>query len=129
MRGSLRRDDSLQLAGAEPFRVLGGPPGERVAHERGRGRAAWLEAHPEADEAAAQKRAPVLSQQLPGVEDDPEVDLRLRTLELESLLDADEDLADPEQPNDGDDEVEAAHQGSHAKSKAELSGDDVEPHG
>ena len=53
--GRLGRHDALELALAEALRVLREPLGEAVAHERGGGRAARLEAHPEADEAAAQR--------------------------------------------------------------------------
>src|SRR3970040_2200538 len=49
-------------------------------------------------------------QKLPGVEHDAEVHSCLRPGELEPLLDGEEDLADPEEPDDRHDEVEALHE-------------------
>ena len=129
MGGGLRRHHPLDLALAEPLRMLREALGERVAHERRRRGAARLEAHPEPDEGAAHEGAPVARQDLPGVEHHAQVHAGPRALESQPLLDAQQDLADAEQPDDGDDEIEALHQLGDAEGQAQLAGHDVEPDG
>src|SRR4029450_10978505 len=75
---------------------------------RGGGRgAAGLKANQEADEGAAQEGPPVAGQHLPGVQHHPQIHPGLRAPEAQALLDRQQDLADPEQTDDGDGEVEA----------------------
>src|SRR5262249_35398806 len=100
-----------------------------VAHERGGGRAARLEPHPEADERAACEGARVAWQGLPRLEHHAQVHAGAGALEAESLLHAEEDLADSEEADDRDDEVEALHEVDDAEGHPELSRDDVEAHG
>src|SRR4029453_17566233 len=103
--------------------------GEGVAHEGGGRGATRLEAHPEADEGAAQEGAPVARQDLPRLPHDARIDPRSDTLEGQSLLHGQQDLADPEEADDRHDEVEALHQLRDAERQAELAGDDVDAGG
>src|SRR4029453_2339649 len=88
-----------------------------------------LEPHPKADEGTAHERARVARQHLPGVEHHAKVHPRRDALEGEPLLDAQEDLTDPEEPDSPTDEVEPLHEVDEAKGHPELAGDDVEAHG
>src|SRR5207245_10339174 len=106
----LGADNALDLALAEALGMLREPLGEGVAHERGRGGPAGLEAHPEADEGAPHEGPVVSRQDLPRVEDHAEIHPRPRALERQALLHGQQDLADAEQPDDGHDEVEALHE-------------------
>src|SRR5216683_4374683 len=125
----LRRHHPLDLALAEALGVFGEALSERVAHERGGGGAARLEAHPEADEGAADERAIVARQYLPRLPDHLRVHLRLHPAEGQPLLHREQDLADAEEADDGHDEVEALHQLGDPEGQAELAGHDVEAGG
>src|SRR5213082_3882091 len=97
--------------------------------ERRRRRAARLEAHPEADERAAHERAPVARQDLPRLEHDAEVHAGGGAAEGQALLNREEDLADAEEADHRDDEIEALHQIGDPEGHPQLTGDDVEAHG
>ena len=53
----------------------------------------------------------------------------LRAAKAQSLLDAQQDLADAEQADDGNDKIKASHQLGNAEGQAQLAGDDVEADG
>ena len=55
--------------------------------------------------------------------------LAVLALELQALLHRQQDLADAEQPDHRDQEVEAAQQLGEAERQAQLAGDVVEPDG
>src|SRR5688572_27379003 len=95
----------LMGSGAELVSVCGHPAGDTVAHERRRGRAARDDAHPAADDAAAQRGCPVARQLLPGLQHDLRVDLRAVPGERQSLLHREQDLTDTEQTDHRDQEM------------------------
>ena len=53
----------------------------------------------------------------------------LRARKAESFLDAQQDLPDAEEADDGDDEIKASHQLGNAEGETQLAGNDVEPDG
>ena len=77
--------------------------------------------------AAADRGHPVSRQLLPGLRaPTSHVDLRARALEGKPLLHGEEDLADAEQADHGDEEVEAAQELGRAEGHAQLPGHRVE---
>src|SRR5207253_4591931 len=110
MVGSLRRDDALGLAAAETRATAREALGDAIAHEGSGGRTARRNAHPAADGSAAQQRNAMVRQTAQRPEDFLPVDLRRYRAGLELLLHRNQQLADAEQPHDGNDEADALHQ-------------------
>jgi hypothetical protein len=99
--------------------------GQAVAHERRRRGAPRRDAHPDADQRAAQRRRPVARQLLPGLPHDLGVDAGRLAGEAQALFHRQQDLADAEQADHRDQEVEAAHQLGEAEGHAQLTRDRV----
>ena len=125
VRRGFRRDHAFDLARAELVAVLRHPLGHAIAHERRGRRAAGRDAHPAADEAAAQRRQPVARQLLPRLQHDLRIDLRALARERQALLHRQQDLADAEEADHRDQEVEAPHQLGKAEGQPQLAGDGV----
>ena len=126
VRRGLRRDHAFDLALAEIVAVLRHPLGDAVAHEGGGRGAGRRNAHPAADEAGAQRGHPVGGQFLPGLQHDPQIDLGLAATEGQPFFHRQQDLADAEQSDHGDEEVEPVQQFCEAERQPQLSGDGVE---
>ena len=95
-------------------------------NEAGRG-AARRDPHPAADQRAAQRGRPVARQLRQVSQHHLQVDLRVLALEGEALLHGEQDLADAEQADHRDQEVEAAQQLVGAEGQAQLPGHAVQP--
>ncbi len=74
-------------------------------------------------------RHPILGQLLPGFPHDLAVDLALRAFERETLFHREQNLADAEQADHGDQEIESLQQRREAEREAQLAGDRVEADG
>ena len=120
MGGGLRRQHAVDAALAEALLVARETLGEVVAHERRRDRAARGDSEPAADRRRAQERHPIAWQRLPGLPDDARADLGDVALEGEALLHRQQDLADAEQADHGDEEVDAAQEIGRAEGHAQL---------
>src|SRR5262245_36265517 len=129
MRGGFRRDHAFDLAAAEPLAVLRHALGDAVAHERGRRRARGTDAHPASDHAGAQRRHPVARKLRPSLEYDLRIDAGRAALEAQSFLDGEQDLADAEQADHRDEEVEPVKQLGEAEGQPQLAGHAVQSHG
>jgi hypothetical protein len=103
--------------------------GQAVAHERCRRRTAWRDAHPAADDGTTQGGHPVFRQLDPGLQNDAWIDLRAPAFEGETFFHGQQYLADSEQPDDRDQEVEPAQQLVPAKGHAQLTGRRILAHG
>ena len=75
------------------------------------------------------ERLPVVRQLLPGLEHDVHVELRLRALERQAFLHGEQDLADAEEADHRDEEVESLEQLHEPEGKAQLSRHRVDPDG
>src|SRR5207237_6982587 len=110
MVGGLRRDDALGFAGAETRAMAREALGDAIAHEGSGGRTTRRNAHPAADGGAAQQGNAVMWQAAQRPEDFLPIDPRRYRAGLELLLDRNQQLADAEQPHDGNDEADALRQ-------------------
>ena len=126
VRRGLRRHHAFDLALAEEFAAPGDALGDAVAHERGRRRARRADAHPAADQAGAQRGGPVGRQLFPGLPHHLRVDLRGVAAEAQALFHGQQDLADTEQADHRDQEVEAAQQFGEAERQTQLPGHLIE---
>src|SRR3546814_732877 len=115
-----RRHDAFELAATEVGAVLGEALGQAVAHEGRRRGAARGDTHPAADDGAADRGHPELRQPFPSLQHDARIDLGDLALERQAFLHRQQDLADAEQADDGDEEVEAAQQLVPAEGHAQL---------
>jgi hypothetical protein len=109
--------------------VLRHPLGDAVAHERGGRGAGGRDSHPAPDHARAQRSHPVARQLGPGLQHDLGIDAGGAAFEAQALLHGEQDLADAEQADDGDEEIEAVQQLGKSERQAQLPGDVVEPDG
>jgi hypothetical protein len=124
----LRGDHARDLALAERLGPARQAPSEAVGHERGRGGAAGRDAHPAADQAAAQVGQPVARHAGPGGQDHAQGEPRALALERQPLLHGQQDLADAEQADHRHQEVEALEQLHRAEGEPELAGDRIQAH-
>src|SRR6266478_1914821 len=110
MRRSLRREHAFDTALSERLLVLGEALGEVVAHERGGDRTARSDAEPASNGGGAQERHPVARHFLPHFQHRAQADAGGVAAQRKPLLHGQEDLADAEQADDGDQEVDSAQQ-------------------
>ena len=125
VRRRFRREHAVDAALAEALLVAGEALGEVVAHERGGDRPTGRDAEPASDGRGAQQGHPVARQGLPGLPDDPGADLGDVPAESKALLHGQKDLADAEEADHGDEEVDAAQQIGRAEGHAQLARDRV----
>ena len=121
------RDHALDLAGAELLAVARHALGHAVAHERGRRRPARDDAH--RGSRPTELRSDVFqyfgsSFQVSSTT--RTLSLRARALEHQPLLDGEQDLADAEEADHRDQEVEALQQLHVAEGEAQLPGHGVD---
>src|SRR3954453_9240894 len=90
--GPIDADHALDLALAERLGPARHTLCEAVGHERGRGGAAGRDAHPAADQAAAQVGQPVARHAGPGGQDHAQGEPRALALERQPLLHGQQDL-------------------------------------
>ena len=126
MRGGLRRDHAFDFALAEIVAAPGDPLGDAVTHEGCRRCACRRDAHPAADDAGAQRCHQYARQLLPGLQHDAQIDLGVAAAEAQAFFHGQQDLADAEQADDGDQEIEAVQQFREAERQPQLSGNGIE---
>src|SRR5262245_29084562 len=122
MRRSLRREYAFDAPLAETFRILREALGKVVAHERGGDRSARRNAEPGPDCRRPQQRYPVAWQILPYVPQHAQADARCMAAERKPLLHGEQNFADPEQPDDCDEKVDATQEIAEAECRAQLTG-------
>ena len=125
VRRRFGREHALDASRAEARRILREALGQVVAHERRRDRAAGRDAKPAADGGGTQQRYPIARQLLPYFQHDAQADRGGMTAQREPLLHGQQDLADSEQPDDRDQEIDAAQQRVPAEGHAQLTGDGI----
>src|SRR5262245_40615588 len=108
MRRSLRCENAFDAPLAETFRILRETLGKVVAHERGGDRAARRNTEPGTDCRRTQQRYPVTWQIFPYVPQHAQANARRMAAERQPFLHGEQDFADPEQPDDCDEKVDAA---------------------
>src|SRR5260221_2083691 len=123
VRRRLRSEHAFDAALAEGLLILGETLGEVVAHEGGGDRAPRSDAEPAADRRRTQQRHPVARHFLPHLEHRAQADAGGVAAQREPLLHRQQDLADAEQADHRDQEVDAAQEIARAEGHAQLPGD------
>src|SRR2546427_6571104 len=125
MRRGFGGEYALDAALSERILILGEALGEVVAHEGGGDRSARRDAEPASYRRGAQQSRPVTRQLLPDFQYHPRADAGGMAAQRQPLLHRQQDLADAEQADDRDQEVDAAQELVRPEGHAQLARDSV----